>query len=88
MTPTPISPAIIGEHEKFLLYGDAKMGKTFCALTIPEPIYFVTFMSDNEAKTYYSKEFQKSRFAPHCAPHFVPGTACILGSWKQRNCSR
>jgi len=58
MTPTPISPAIIGEHEKFLIYGDPKMGKTHCALTIPEPIYFLAIASDNEAKTYYSKPFQ------------------------------
>jgi hypothetical protein len=59
MTPTPISPAIIGEHEYFLLYGKPKVGKTHCALTAPPPIYFISVGSNNEAKTFYSKPFQE-----------------------------
>jgi hypothetical protein len=58
MTPTPISPAIIGEQERFLLYGKPKVGKTFLALTLPPPIYFLTFGDAGEAKVFYSKPFQ------------------------------
>ena len=58
MSPEPISPAIIGESENFLLYGKPKTGKTFCALTLPPPIYFIGVGSSREAKTYYSKQFQ------------------------------
>lgn len=55
----PISPAIIGQREKFLLYGPPKMGKTFCALTLPGPILFLAIGGNNEAKTFYSKDFQE-----------------------------
>jgi hypothetical protein len=58
MSPTQISPAIIGEHERFILYGKPKVGKTFCALTLPPPIYFLTFVDASEAKVFYSKSFQ------------------------------
>jgi hypothetical protein len=56
--PTPISPAIIGENELLLFYGKPKTGKTFCALTAPPPVYFITVGSPNEAKVFYSKPFQ------------------------------
>jgi len=60
MSPiVPISPEIIGDREKFLLYGEPGMGKTFTALTLPEPILFVAVGGSNEAKTYYSEHFQK-----------------------------
>lgn len=59
MSLTPISPAIIGEHERFLLYGRPKTGKTFTALTLPPPIYFLTFGDPSEVKTFYSKQFQE-----------------------------
>jgi len=55
----PLTSAIIGETEKFLLYGPPKRGKTFCALTAPEPILFLSIGATNEAKTYFSKQFQK-----------------------------
>src|SRR5690606_3651821 len=57
--PTPISADMIGQAEKFLLYGEPKLGKTFTALTIPPPIYFVAIGMSNEAKVYFSTEFQK-----------------------------
>lgn len=59
MTLTPISPSIIGEREKFLIYGDPGTGKTFDALTAPAPIFFLAIGGSNEAKTYYSQQFQK-----------------------------
>jgi hypothetical protein len=67
MSPKPISPDIIGGNEIFLLYGKPKTGKTFTALTIPPPIYFMSVGVANEAKVYYSKAFQKkygSRLKP------------------------
>lgn len=57
--PTPISPEIIGEREKFLIYGAPKRGKTFLALTSPEPIYMLCVGGDNEVKTYFGEDFQK-----------------------------
>jgi hypothetical protein len=59
VTLTPISPSIIGEREKFLIYGEPGTGKTFDALTAPAPIFFLAVGGSNEAKTYYSKQFQK-----------------------------
>ncbi len=59
MTPQPISPDILDSNEKLLLYGHAKTGKTFLALTAPEPIYFMSIGTSNEAKTYFSKQFQE-----------------------------
>lgn len=57
--PSPINTSIIGQREKFLLYGDPGMGKTFCALTAPGPIYFLSVGAHNEAKTYYANQFQE-----------------------------
>lgn len=57
--PRPLTSEIIGEREKFLLYGAPKRGKTFCALTAPEPIFFLAIGGPNEAKTYFSKQFQE-----------------------------
>ena len=56
--PKPLTSEIIGEREKFLLYGAPKRGKTFCALTAPAPIYFLAIGGPNEATTYFSKQFQ------------------------------
>jgi len=53
-----LTSEIIGRREKFLLYGAPKRGKTFCALTAPEPIFFLAIGGPNEAKTYFSKQFQ------------------------------
>lgn len=78
MSPEPISPAIIGEREKFLLYGDPGMGKTFCALTLPEPIYFLAIGGPNEAKTYYSEQFQKKHGKKEILLDFV-GEKIIKG---------
>jgi len=58
MTPQLISPAILDDNEKCLLYGVAGTGKTFAALTAPEPILFLAIGGENEAKTYFSKQFQ------------------------------
>jgi len=55
----PLTSAIIGEREKFLLYGPPKRGKTFCALTAPEPLLFLGIGATNEAKTYFSNQFQE-----------------------------
>jgi len=54
-----LTSKIIGQREKFLLYGAPKKGgKTFTALTAPEPILFHAIGGPNEAKTYFSKDFQ------------------------------
>jgi len=67
MSPTPISPDIIGENELTLLYGKPKTGKTFAALTAPPPIYFLSVGMENEAKVYYSKPFQQ-KYAARLKP--------------------
>jgi len=54
-----LTSEIIGRREKFLLYGPPKRGKTFCALTAPEPIFFLAIGGPNEAKTYFSADFQQ-----------------------------
>jgi len=54
-----LTSEIIGQREKFLLYGAPKRGKTFCALTAPGPIFFLAIGGPNEAKTYFSEDFQK-----------------------------
>ena len=51
---------VFQETEKFLLYGHPKTGKTHCALTLPEPIYFIAVGAPNEAKTYFSKKFREA----------------------------
>jgi len=54
-----LTSEIIGQWEKWLLYGAPKKGgKTFCSLTAPEPILFHAIGGPNEAKTYFSKDFQ------------------------------
>jgi len=57
-TIQPLTTDILEDNEKFLLYGEPGMGKTFCALTLPEPIFFLAIGGPNEAKTYFSKDFQ------------------------------
>ncbi|MEE8113066.1 MAG: AAA family ATPase [Nitrososphaerales archaeon] len=59
LDPIPLTSEIIGGREKFLLYGAPKRGKTFTALTAPGPIYFLAIGGPNEAKTYFSKQFQE-----------------------------
>lgn len=50
---------ILGQREIFLIYGDPKTGKTFLALTAPDPIYILCVGPENELKTRYSKAFMK-----------------------------
>lgn len=57
MSPKPLSSDMIGQREKFLLYGEPKTGKTFCAGTLPEPIYYLAIGGDNEPKTFLGKDF-------------------------------
>lgn len=63
MSPQPISPELVlSGSEKFLLYGDPKVGKTHCALTLPPPIYYICTGSKDELQTFYSKRFQEKKY--------------------------
>lgn len=56
--PIELTPdEVLGHHEKFLIYGPPGAGKTFLALTAPDPIYALTIGGRNELKTRYSKHF-------------------------------
>jgi len=59
LIPVPLTSAIIGNREKWLLYSPPKRGKTYCALTAPDPLLFLAIGGNNEAKTYFSKQFQE-----------------------------
>jgi hypothetical protein len=61
VSPVPIllDDSIIGEREKFLLYGNPGSGKTFAAGTMPGHIYFLIFGGSNELKTLRSKHFRE-----------------------------
>lgn len=52
-----VDEAVVGEHEKILLYGAPKTGKTFAAATAPGNIYFLVIGNDNEIKTVQSPDF-------------------------------
>lgn len=48
---------LLGEYEKFLLYGEYGTGKTQLALSAPDPIWALGVGGLNEFKTLYSKPF-------------------------------
>lgn len=50
---------VLGQNEQFLIYGLPKTGKTFLALTAPDPIYYLVVGPMNELKTRYSKAFME-----------------------------
>lgn len=56
--PRLLDDSVIGEKEKFLIYGDGGTGKTFSALTLPPPIYVVVFGGENELKTMRSPDYR------------------------------
>lgn len=56
--PKPLDDSIIGEYEKFLLYGAPGAGKTFISLTGPPPTYVICFGGANELKTARSIDFR------------------------------
>lgn len=56
--PTKLTPDIVGEYEKFIFYGKPKTGKTFAAMTGPEPTYALLIGNQNELKSVYSNEFR------------------------------
>lgn len=59
-SPHVLTPErVLGQREKFLLYGDPGTGKTFLALTAPEPIYVLATGGENELKTRYSRQFME-----------------------------
>lgn len=55
-----LTPDIIGQHEKILLYGEPKTGKTFTALTAPGPIYLILPGNIGEAKTVFGLDWSKT----------------------------
>lgn len=59
--PKELTPeSVLGQHEQVLLYGLPKTGKTFLALTAPDPIYVMCIGKENELKTRYSKQYIKN----------------------------
>jgi hypothetical protein len=59
--PQQLTPdLVLGENEKFLLYGEYGTGKTHLALSAPDPIWAVGIGGLNEFKTRYSKSFIKN----------------------------
>lgn len=55
--PELLTSQVVGKHEKVLLYGDPKTGKTFAAGTMPGTIYVLCLGGENELKTYFSADF-------------------------------
>lgn len=46
-------------NEKSLIYGGSGVGKTFTALTAPDPIWFLGIGGPNELKTHFGKDFMR-----------------------------
>ncbi len=80
--PSPISPEILDGREKFLIYGAPKTGKTFTALTSPEPIYHLGVGGDNEVKTYFGKHFQDKHGKKDLVTDYVSETIGKMGKVK------
>lgn len=57
--PQLVSDAPAVEHEKVLLYGPPKTGKTFAAGTAPTDIFILMVGADNEIKTYQGDDFRE-----------------------------
>lgn len=55
--PKLLDNSIVGEHEKFLIYGATGAGKTFCGGTLPGTIYALAVGGANEFKTLRSPIF-------------------------------
>ena len=56
--PKLLTPDEANSHEKFLLYGEPKTGKTFAALTAPDPIYAISVGNIDELTTAFGKDFK------------------------------
>jgi len=56
--PSLLTPDLIGDSEKFLFYGEPKTGKTFAALTAPDPIYAISVGNIDELETAFGKDFK------------------------------
>lgn len=59
MSPQLLTSDVVGMYEKFLFYGEPKTGKTFAALTAPDPIYVISVGNVNEIKTRFSRDFRE-----------------------------
>lgn len=59
MTPKLIDDSVVGEREKFLVYGRMGTGKTFSAGTMPGNVYVLVLGGFNEVKTLRSKDFRE-----------------------------
>lgn len=55
--PHPVDGSIVGEREKFLIYGGFGTGKTFASGTMPGQVYHLVFGGPNELKTLRSPDF-------------------------------
>lgn len=60
MPPILVDDSIVGEHEKFLIYGSFGTGKTFAAGTMPGTIFSLVLGGKNELKTYRAPDFLKA----------------------------
>lgn len=56
--PKLLDASILEDNEKFLFYGEPKTGKTFAALTAPDPIWAIAIGNTDELTTRFSKEFK------------------------------
>jgi hypothetical protein len=57
--PEKLDDSILGENEKFLIYGNPGTGKTHLAGTAPGPIYFLVIGPKNEIKTLRGPAFTR-----------------------------
>lgn len=57
--PQLLDDSVVGEREKFLVYGRMGTGKTFSAGTMPGNVYILVLGGFNEVKTLRSKDFKE-----------------------------
>ncbi len=56
--PQLLDDSILGQQEKFLIYGHPKVGKSYLSGTLPSPVYHLVIGPPNELKCLRSPDFR------------------------------